>query len=352
MPPEAQTPSVGPFLWGDPPQRDETWLSYLSRTAQYLGMSVGGLVESTTGEKWQRQDDLDIDRNPYSRGATKLRALISLNDQADMLSRRRIQEHLVGKSSRMQYCPLCAKADLEQSRTPYFRWQWSTPFSLVCHDHDALLMTWQPSANSAVLKWPGAWLSSANERPLPFPAWLQRDLDHIDSVSRLDSSLQEVAAVLQKVQRHFLGHECTYVKNEGQVPDESVTRWLWDVIRLAAVAHKGSELPPLADRLRPEEAPDWLLGRWRERHQRRHYTDAMKTFLVSRDLPWRRSVLWLAGRLIFGSSQPVKTSLGDLPPGNWEHVWEEWVIPTLAPEAAFYGTNLLDCLKLSVSHSA
>ena len=337
------------FLWGDPPQRDETWLSYLSRTAQYLGTTVRGVVERTTGERWLRQDDLDIDRHPYSRGAAALRVMIPLDDQTDMLARRRIQEHMVGKSSRMQYCPLCAKADLEQGRTPYFRWQWSTPFSLVCHDHDALLMTWQPSANSAVLKWPGAWLRSASERPLPFPAWLQRDLDQIDSVRRLGSSIQDVPEVLRKVQRHFLGNECVHMNGEDQIQHENVTRCIWSVIRLAAVAHKGSELPPLADKLRPEEAPNWLLGPWRERHQRRYYTDAMKTFLVSRDLPWRRTVLWLVGRLLFGSNHPVRTGVGILPSGNWENVWEEWVTPTVAPEVVFYAANLLDCLRLSTS---
>lgn len=169
-------------LWTEPPQPDETWLSFLSRAAQSCGLTRTELAARLTESRIRGYRDWDTSILRADRERA-LRAAGIADEEAALLRPTRFVPKL-SVGSRVAYCPRCAVGDLERRVPPYFRWQWALPTTTFCHVHGTPLLTWPPSAKSNILRWPSAWLRGATASEDFSPRdWLRRDLERQDCVS-------------------------------------------------------------------------------------------------------------------------------------------------------------------------
>lgn len=318
-------------LWVEPPQLDESWLSFLSRAAQFYGLTRSELTTRLAGPGAWRYRDWDA-WLPEDYRARALEAA-GVEKHPSPTLRGALFIHRLPVSSRVGYCPHCAAQDLADRVTPYFRWQWSLPTTTLCHVHHVPLLMWPPSARSTALRWPPEWLRNVSSCSDFAPKdWLLRDLDAITELAGQPGH-SEAKQLLGNVQVPGIREvEASQAGRSRFVPWPR--RAFECVVTVLTAMPQESAAPPLAQQLRPRDGPHWWMGDCPHPHRRRLLRNSLHAVMTSRHLNWRRTVWWLAARTMWGGIHRVELANGSvLEPGNWSRAWDSVIAP-LMPEQA------------------
>lgn len=336
-------------IWVEPPQSDETWLSFLSRSAQFHGISRTELTARLAGSDAWRFGDWDT----WLPDELRARALeaVGIDQEASPNLRGALFVQRLPVSSRIGYCPLCAVQDLANRVTPYFRWQWSLPTTTLCHVHRVPLMVWPPNARSISLRWPSDWLRNMSSSSDFTPRdWLLRDLE---SVTELVQRPEYVEA------RHLLTNVQTPGIHQVEASQTGSKRSApWPQRAFECVATVLTAMPldsacaPLAQQLRPRYAPHWWMGDCPHPHRRRLVRNSLRAVMGCRQLSWRRTVWWLAARAIWGGAHRVELANGAfLERGNWRSAWDSVIAPLLPEQARGVAREARNILQSQFPHS-
>lgn len=318
-------------IWVEPPQIDETWLSFLSRSAQFHGLTKSELTTHLAGEGAWRYRDWDVwVPNEYRERALEA---IGIEQHTSPSLRGAMFIQRLPVSSRVAYCPQCAAQDLGNRVTPYFRWQWSLPTTTLCHVHDIPLLVWPPSARSSTLRWPPEWLRIASSNSNRSPKdWLLRDLAAIAELAQQPEH-REARQLLGDVQ--IPGIREVEASKTGRARLVAWPRRAFECVATVLTSMPlESEASPLAQQLRPRDAPHWWMGNCPHPNRRRLVCNSLRAVMTSRYLNWRRTVWWIAARTMWGGVHRVELANGSvLEPGNWSRAWDSVIAP-LIPEQA------------------
>jgi hypothetical protein len=335
-------------LWVEPPQEDETWLSFLSRSAQFYGLTRSELMTSLAGAGAWRYPDWDV----WLPDQFRERALeaVGVEQHASPNLRGAMFTQRLPVCSRVAYCPHCAAHDLARHLTPYFRWQWSLPTTTMCHVHHVPLLVWPPSARSNVLRWPSEWLRNAStDSAFATRDWLLRDLDVVEALV-CRPGYGEARQLLGRVQ--LPGIRKLESSQTGRVSVLSWPQHAFEcVVTVLTAMPQDSEAPPLAQQLKPSDAPGWWMSDCPYPHRRRLVRNSLRAVMSSRHVGWRRTVLWLAARTIWGGTHRVELANGSVMEcGNWSRAWDSVIAPLLPEQAREVAREARNVLQSQFPH--
>lgn len=330
-------------IWVEPPQADETWLSFLSRAAQFHGLTKSELVVQIAGSGAWRYRDWDA----WIPDEYRQRALDAIGiDQGASKFLRGVQFiQRLPVSSRVAYCPQCAVQDLGNRMTPYFRWQWSLPTTTLCHVHNAPLLTWPPSAKGGTLRWPPEWLRISSSKGIPpHRDWLLRDINSIAELAGKPEHTED-KALLAKVQ--IPGIRDVEASQTGRKTKVTWPKRAFEcIVTVLTAMPLETQVPPLAQQLRPKNAPSWWMGDCPHPHRRRLIRNTLFAMMTTPYVNWRRTVWWLAARTIWGGTHGVELANGlILEPGNWRAAWDGAIAPLVPDQAREVAAEARNVLK-------
>lgn len=277
-------------LWVPPPGKDETWLSFLTRSAQFYGFSRFGLVSRLHAPAATHGAEFDFDRWPNEPLAAAVGEALDI-DLTAWNPPAFMDATVLPVGSRRAYCPRCVASDLAAGSVPFFRWAWALPMSVLCSVHRIPLRNWQNHPRAQPLRWPVGLLfergsGNATSR------WLA---SHLEDASAWEGALcaRDVAIVdtLEALQAQFVAEAEGAAIAATSLPQVL----LGSLISMLVAAPDSVADIERAHRQDARAAVVWLTGR------RRHikpFPRALRSFLTASDVDWRRNILWTVARLI------------------------------------------------------
>ncbi len=315
-------------LWVDPPYRDETWLSFLDRAAQFHGIHRTHLMSAIDPDFRVSKRNRDLDRRPNERLRTCIFDALGTRDEEHELLRGIGFSWVLNPVARRTYCPRCAASDLAEGAVPFFRWQWALALTTVCHIHKTPLMMWPPCLQTLSLRWPIRWLRNNTPEGRQSVDWLDADLRKLDAHEAGDATDTEIVEMLNRIQAPGVELE-TFRMRDGQRSPAGFEPFMLDaLISLLTGLPEYGGCRPFSEQLRPACSHEWMFSSCPRGIEPRLARDALDAFPACRDVGWRRSVLWFAARVLLGGMREVPMLDGStLPAGDWREPWRLAVAP-------------------------
>lgn len=202
---------------------------------------------------------------------------------------QRMQKGALAPAARIGYCPRCFLEDLQAGRTPYFRWQWASPFVTLCPWHEVPICRWRSTFNNQRIL-PVEWVFTPSSYVSSACPWFDEDLRLCDQGEReLGDEHSPLQTILQ-LQRHIVD-----LSGNGDFEQLDFQAWWGFKHKLAEVSAYPSPCSlPVAATDRPQDCPVGLFEVPHTRDYPRRRARAYKAFFHAAYPGWRRSVMYVA----------------------------------------------------------
>lgn len=329
-------------IWIDPPYPGESFSSFLDRAACFYCLGRRQLIKQICPEAGCLAND-DLDYYPSSILLIKVMSAIGLRE-VDIPGLIPTEPGLpLYHLERSAYCPACFMEDLKNGNSPYFRQYWASGVNTLCDKHLLPMFTWK-SARKYYRKFPHSWvvepdISIAGDCPFLFDdyqASLQcsHDANAIDSPTNLLIQLQKIAE--------------KYDRNTGRTLPDNYLFWSW-LSRVISILRQGaysSPESPIALLLAPKSKSNHCFEVTHHGATISSCKRATKGLLSNNNIGWRRAVLWLVARALFGSKHDIPLVNGEcIPASSGLQFWESIIQPMVPPSRSNEAERLLNCLE-------
>lgn len=294
-------------LYTDLPYPNETWSSFLDRVTATYQINRDSLYAQLLGSS-ARQMRL------HSAGALHpwlhraLASALNIPETFFPNDARGIGYRSLSAYRQTSYCPLCFLEDLEQRRSPYFRFQWSIPDVTCCRVHRSPLMRWRQVRVRDQRILPFGWSVDPKPTRAAECTWLDDDLQVVDAARNAAEEGSHPLALVRRLEDDLVEIE-DEIGRWGETHCEPHHYAIRLAMRIGA-ARLRQDATPLADALRPTSFGESLFAGAHDRAvrplKRTHYAFSHSP------LKWRRSILWFAARLHYRCFDDIPTHVGEV----------------------------------------
>lgn len=313
-------------LWVDLPYADETFSSFLDRAASFYLLKRQHLIGQVSPQLHYKYCE-DNDHYPHIEICTDVFAAAGKSVDEYERNKYTNPEYAIDHRYRSAYCPLCFVDDLQEERSPYFRKQWARAFYTFCEVHASPLLDWEWS-RPYYRRFPHSWVAQPNIKHLFDCDFIERDISIVQSA--VDEMLKP-SCVLNFLYEQQISSDFIYegIRSPGSSQSHDARKFIERVVLLSQREDK--DTPAIASNFCPRIKNQILFDCEEGKRYQRVLSKSLKPFLTSPRLAWRRTVIFMALRIMVNWPHDVSLVSGGLiPRGYGMSVWDEIIQPLVS----------------------